>query len=148
MCIRDSGKSKVNVGTLWRSAFQLGAAFIFTVGRRYKRQSSDTLKTPRHIPLWHWGSLDEMETPHGYPLIGVEFGPGSVPIIGWSHPRQAVYLLGAEDNGLTPEAMRRCHALISLPAVRTQSFNVAVAGSLVMYDRLAKMTEPRKEATK
>ena len=40
-------KNEQNVGTLWRSAFQLGAAFIFTVGTRYRSQTTDTLKS-------HW----------------------------------------------------------------------------------------------
>ena len=28
-------KTEQNVGTLWRSAFQLGAAGVFTIGKRY-----------------------------------------------------------------------------------------------------------------
>ena len=51
-------------------------------------------------------------------------------------PQQAVYLLGAEDNGLPPRVLEKCHRLVSLPSVRTNSYNVAVAGSLVMYDRV------------
>jgi tRNA(Leu) C34 or U34 (ribose-2'-O)-methylase TrmL len=39
-------KTRNNVGTLWRSAYQLGASGLFTIGRRYERQSSDT---------WHYG---------------------------------------------------------------------------------------------
>eukprot|EP00966_Prymnesium_polylepis_P192241 4455558-Prymnesium_polylepis.1 len=51
-------KNAQNVGTLWRSAFQLGAAFIFTVGTRYRSQTTDTLKTHWRMPLfelpdWH-----------------------------------------------------------------------------------------------
>ncbi len=30
-----------NVGVLWRGAYQLGAAFIFTVGKRYRPHASD-----------------------------------------------------------------------------------------------------------
>ena len=44
-------KSAVNLGTLWRSANILGAKYIFTIGRRYNKQSSDTMQTQRHIPL-------------------------------------------------------------------------------------------------
>lgn len=33
---------------------------------------------------------------------------------------------------------QRCHMTISLPSIRTESYNVAVAGSLVMFDRMNK----------
>ena len=33
-----------NVGVLWRGAYQLGASFIFTIGKRYRRQ--DEIGTP------------------------------------------------------------------------------------------------------
>ncbi|MFK5282415.1 TrmH family RNA methyltransferase, partial [Lacticaseibacillus paracasei] len=52
------------------------------------------------------------------------------------------YLLGAEDHGLPDVVIQRCHRLVSLESVRTPSFNVAVAGSLVMYDRLIKGLKP------
>lgn len=55
-----NGKTPENLGTLWRSANLYGAAFIFTVGKRYKRQSSDTPNTPRHIPLFEYQSLDDL----------------------------------------------------------------------------------------
>ena len=57
----------------------------------------------------------------------------AIPLGGFSHPKRAVYLLGSEDNGLTRKAMDKCHALVRLPGER--SMNVAVAGSIVMYDR-------------
>lgn len=38
-------KTEQNIGTLWRSAYQLGASGIFTIGKRYKEMSSDTYKT-------------------------------------------------------------------------------------------------------
>jgi len=37
-------KTESNIGTLWRSANILGADFIYTIGKRYKKQSSDTMK--------------------------------------------------------------------------------------------------------
>ena len=128
-------KTEANVGTLWRSAFQLGASGIFTIGRRYRAQTSDTLKTPRHIPLRHFDTFDLWaETrPHGAVLVGIEMGGKALET--FTHPVQAVYLLGAEDHGLPPQVLERCDRVVSLSAVRTESYNVAVAGSLVMYHR-------------
>ena len=45
-------KNQASVGTLWRSAYQLGAAFIFTTGTRYRQQPTDTLKTDSRLPLF------------------------------------------------------------------------------------------------
>jgi tRNA G18 (ribose-2'-O)-methylase SpoU len=131
-------KSPCNIGTLWRSAYQLGAAGIFTVGARYTRQCSDTLKAPRHIPLRHYSTLEELidHLPHSCPLIGIEMG--GKDLTEYRHPERACYLLGAEDHGLPPKVMEQCHGLVSLPSIRTLSYNVAVAGSLVMFDRVAK----------
>src|SRR5258706_12916607 len=47
-------KHSVNLGTLLRSAHIFGAAFVCTIGERYRNQASDTIKTPRHTPLFHF----------------------------------------------------------------------------------------------
>lgn len=128
-------KTEMNVGTLWRSAIQLGAAGIFTIGRRYRKQSTDTLKADRCIPLRNYNTFEEMlaTRPHGALLIGVEMG--GQPISRYNHPKQAIYLLGAEDNGLPPSVLAKCNNIVSLEAVAHSSYNVAVAGSIVMYHR-------------
>jgi len=132
------GKTPANVGTLWRSAYQLGAAGIYTIGPRYPNQASDTVKAHRHIPLREYADMDDFMAaiPYGCPVIAVEMG--GKPLANFVHPERAVYLLGAEDHGIPASALARCHHVISLPSVRTESYNVAVAGSLVMFDRLNK----------
>lgn len=129
-------KSETNVGTLWRSAFQLGASGIFTVGRRYQRQSSDTVKAWRHVPLRHFEFIEEMlaNRPYSCELVGVEMG--GKRLAEFVHPERAIYLLGAEDHGLPPAVLAHCNRLVSLESINANSFNVAVAGSLVLYDRV------------
>jgi tRNA G18 (ribose-2'-O)-methylase SpoU len=131
-------KAEVNIGTLWRSAYIFGASFIFTVGRRYKKQSSDTVCAWRHIPLYHFLTADEFYgfLPYDCRLVGVELDERAKPIRGYVHPQRAVYILGAEDVGLSPEMIGRCHELIVIPG--DYSLNVAVAGSIVMFDRINK----------
>lgn len=128
-------KTEENIGTLMRSAFQLGAAGVFTIGRRYRAQSSDTYKTLRHVPVRHFATFAEFQDarPMGARLVGIEMGGKSLGES--SHPQSAVYLLGAEDHGLPPDVLAECQQVISLDAVRVPSYNVAVAGSLVMYHR-------------
>lgn len=135
------GKAEVNVGTLWRSAEAFGAAYVFTVGRRYRRQRSDTTQAWRRTPLFHFADLDALvdALPYSCPLVGVELDDRAHALPRFAHPDRAVYLLGAEDHGLTQEVRERCHQLILIPS--RACLNVAVAGSIVMYDRAAKQTQ-------
>jgi len=127
-------KTVANVGTLWRSAANMGAAFIFTVGRRFPRQTSDTLKAWKHVPYFEFDSFDEFRVPKDCVVVGVE-QPGD-PLPTFKHPERAIYLLGAEDHGIPPELLDRCQEVVEVPSGRC--LNVAVAGSIVLYDRNAK----------
>ncbi len=125
-----------NIGTLWRSAYQLGAAGIFTIGRPYKRQTSDVIGVEYQLPLRHFVDFEAFEAarPVGALLLGIEFG--GIPLTRFQHPEQAIYLLGSEANGLPPKVIARCNAIITIEAVNRASYNVSVAGSLVMYHRV------------
>jgi len=131
-------KNVINVGTLWRSAQSLGASHIFTIGRRYRRQASDTTKAWKHIPLFHFDTFADFyeHLPHDCRLVGVEILPGARKLPAYVHPERAMYLLGAEDHGLTNEAVDRCHDLIEIPSA--YCLNVSTAGSIIMYDRQTK----------
>jgi tRNA G18 (ribose-2'-O)-methylase SpoU len=132
-------KTTANIGTLWRSANILGASFIFVIGNRYKRQASDTMQTWRHIPLYHYDNFEEFykSMPYDCQLIGIELNENSIPVSEFKHPERCVYLLGAEDSGLTNEAINKCHKLVQLPG--EYCLNVSVAGSIVLFDRINKL---------
>ena len=134
----EGTKNSINVGTLWRSAFILGASYIFTVGKRYPQQPSDTPKSWKHIPLFHYGDMIDfvLHMPHDCRLVGVEMEEEAVPLKEYVHFERSIYLLGAEDNGLSQEALKICHDLVVLPGER--SLNVSTAGSIVLYDRVSK----------
>lgn len=138
-------KHDTNVGTLWRSAKTYGAAFIATVGRRYEHQGSDTCKTPRSTPLYHYSDVDDLlaHLPHGCQLVGVELDPRAVPLHEFRHPHSALYLLGAEDHGLPTDVLDRCHHVVQIATPGPMSLNVSVAGSLVMNDRYLRGAAPR-----
>jgi len=129
-------KMEVNIGTLWRSAQQLGAAFIFTIGRRYKKQASDTSKAYLHLPLYHYLDWDEFKSHMPKNCLTVAVEMGGTALSSFAHPERAIYILGAEDNGLPDVIVDDCNMLVSLEAINIPSYNVAVAGSIVMYSRL------------
>lgn len=131
----QNGKTPENLGVLWRSAQNMGASFIFTIGNRYAKQACDTHKAAGAMPYFHYNTFDEFYEmlPKGAMLVGVELNPEAVPLETFKHPRRCVYLLGAEDHGLPKAAMEKSHHLVKFSTPK--SINVAVAGSIVMYDR-------------
>jgi tRNA G18 (ribose-2'-O)-methylase SpoU len=134
-------KAEVNTGSLWRSASLFGAAFTFTVGRRYgRRQASDTPNVRAGTPLFHYRDIDDLieHLPHSCPLVGVELDPRAAPLSAFTHPVRACYLLGAEDHGLPVAVLDRCHQLVQVESAVPQSMNVACAGSVLLHDRYAK----------
>jgi len=128
-----------NIGTLFRSGFVLGASSIFTIGGRYNKPATDTPKSWKQIPLHYYEDFDEFfkHIPIGAELVGIEMDDDSVGLAEFTHPKQAVYLLGAEDYGIPLEYLDKCDHVVRLHG--EQSLNVAVAGSIVIYDRISKL---------
>ena len=133
-------KNSINVGGLWRSAHAFGANFIFTIGRRYQKQASDTTKAGKHIPLYHYESFQDFydHKPLNNFLIGIEIAKNSKDIKNFVHFERSIYLLGAEDSGLPEHVMQKCNALIQIPT--EFCLNVATTGAIVLYDRKVKCT--------
>ena len=131
----QNGKTPENLGVLWRSAQNLGASFIFTIGNRYAKQASDTHNAVKSMPYYHYENFQEFfkNIPKGTRIVGVEMTENAMLLEDFEHPRRCVYLLGAEDHGLTKEAINESHFLVQFPS--KYSLNVAVAGSIVLYDR-------------
>jgi len=141
------GKAEPNHGTLWRSAFQLGASYIFTIGARHGFEksvegSADTAKAWTRLPFFKYADMDSFcsTAPYDAPWVAVE--SGGTDLADFEHPPRAVYILGSEDHGLPPDVLAACPLRVSLDSVRSCSYNVAVAGSILMYDRQCKVGLP------
>jgi tRNA G18 (ribose-2'-O)-methylase SpoU len=130
-----------NYGTLFRTAQILDADFVFLIGCRFKQQPTDTMKSWKHVPTFNYKDFADFyeHKPYNCKLIGIELIETATKLSEFKHPKQACYLLGAEDSGLTEEAIDYCDDIVYLPGKR--SMNVAVAGSIVLYDRYEKLNE-------
>lgn len=130
-------KTEENIGTLWRSAYAFGASCIFTVGRRYKHQVSDTVNAPLSIPLYEFLTLEEFEynMPWNCQMVCVEITKDAVSLPKFTHYDRTFYLLGAEDYGIPEKFMKDKH-VVQIPT--RVCLNVSVAGSIIMYDRISK----------
>lgn len=131
-------KTTENVGTLWRSAASMGAAFTFQIGGRLRRQASDTVKAWRKLPHYEIPDVHAFRSfiPHDCVPVAVELTADAVALADYVHPERAIYVLGAEDSGVPLDVLNLCRDTVILPGI--YCLNVAVAGSVLMYDRCAK----------
>lgn len=132
-------KTSENYGTLFRTANILGADFMFLIGTRFKKQCTDTTKSYRHIPTFIYKDFEDFNShrPFGCELVGIELSDEAINLKDFNHPERCAYLLGAEDNGIPKSVLYKCNHLVVLDG--EMSMNVAVAGSIVLYDRISKL---------
>jgi tRNA G18 (ribose-2'-O)-methylase SpoU len=132
------GLSKpMNLGSLLRTAHAFGASFIVTIGCRFDSRPvrrADTSDTVANLPLHEFADPASLTLPRGCRLVAVELTPEAIDLPSFRHPLQAAYILGAERVGLSKALLARCDYVVRIPM--RFSVNVAVAGALVMYDRL------------
>jgi TrmH family RNA methyltransferase len=120
-----------NVGTLIRAADALGPAFVALSSGCADPTSPKALRASMgaifRVPL---AGFDEAPRPwiglvprEGRPLAELELG------------ERATLVLGAEREGLTPELLRKCDEVVSIPITeRAESLNVAAAGAIALYE--------------
>jgi tRNA G18 (ribose-2'-O)-methylase SpoU len=136
--IGAEGLSKsANVGALLRTAHAFDASFCFLVGTGFDARagrSADTADTPAHVPLWRFASPEAIQLPERCVLVGVELLDDAAELPSFRHPLNAAYVLGPERSGLSPALLARCRHVVRIPT--RFALNLAVAGALVLYDRL------------
>ncbi len=144
----------MNVGNVVRSAHAFGARFVFTIAAAYSRResSSDTARTPDHVPFYRYDTVAELALPDGCKLVGVELLDDATELPVFPHPLTAAYVLGPERGALSPALVDRCDHIVRIPT--RFSINVGVAAAIVMYDRLLSVgrfgtrpTNPRTKAS-
>lgn len=146
--IGAEGISKpMNVGTLMRSAHAFGASFAFIVGAEYAAREalSDTSKAEAQLPTYDVAAVADLRLPRGCRLVGCELVEEAVELPSFRHPLNAAYVFGPERGSLSAAMQARCDHLVRIPT--RFCVNLAVAGAVVMYDRLLSLGRfaPRPE---
>ena len=136
--IGAEGVSKsANIGALLRTGHAFGAAFCFTIGTGWDSRAArtaDTSHTQVHVPMWRFPTPAELSLPRGCALVGIELLDDAVDLPSFRHPLNAAYVLGPERAGLSAALLDRCDHVVRIPT--RFALNLAVAGALVLYDRL------------
>ncbi len=135
--IGAEGISKpMNLGTLMRTAHAFGASFTFVVDADYrvKEALSDTSRAEQQVPLYEVAAVAELSLPRGCRLVGVELVDEAVELPSFRHPLNAAYVFGPERGSLSQAMLARCDHVVRVPT--RFCVNLAVAGAVVMYDRL------------
>ncbi|MCY3963105.1 MAG: RNA methyltransferase [bacterium] len=132
----ENWQHDLNIGTMVRNANAFGAAAVHIVGRRrWNRRGA--MVTDRYLHVLHHPELDDLvawAAEAGLPILGIDNGPGTEPIEGYSLPERCVLLFGQEGPGLSSEAVEACEAVLAITQFgSTRSINAGVASGIAMH---------------
>ena len=132
-----------NVGSLVRTAHAVAATEVVLVGSRVwnveAARTAELYTDVRHLPADPGTFLDHLAA-GGWNLVAVELDPRAVSLFEASYPERPCFLLGAELGGVPPELLDAASTIVQIPQWGlVPSLNLAVAGSIVVYDHLAKL---------
>ena len=142
-------RNTLNIGTLVRSAHVFGATGVFAVGRRYPLENEAVHDFDRHVPIFYFDGPEDFDSamPENAEIVIVEMRENARSLHNFTHPERAIYLLGSEYVGV-PElffGLREKTHIVQIPTRSQVSLNVAIAGSIVMADRIMKAEARRAQ---
>lgn len=127
----------MNLGAILRTAHAFHASFAFTINAMVDTNEihlADTSIAINNMPVHAYRNLAEFILPLGCRLVGVEITDDAIDLPSFTHPPAAAYVLGAEQDSLSPALVERCDFIVKIPT--RFCVNVSVAAALVMYDRM------------
>ena len=121
-----------NVGTLVRTADALGPAFVALSAGCADPTSPKALRASMgavfRVPL---GAFEDAPRPWIALVPRADLALSDLDLAA-----RATFVLGAEREGLTPELVRKCDEVVSIPTRESaESLNVGAAGAIALYDR-------------
>ena len=131
-----------NVGSLVRTAHATGVSEVILVGERdwntYAARTAELYTTIVHLPDQE--ALLEHLRRSSWSLVAGELDPRAVSLFAAECPERPCFLLGAELGGVPSPLLEAAELVVQVPQWGlVPCLNVAVAGSLVLYDHLGKL---------
>ena len=75
---------------------------------------------------------------NGDAVLAVELDDKAQDVSTFDHPKDALYIIGSEDKGISEEVLNMVDKTLVVPAEKPWSYNAADAAAIVMYDRYVK----------
>ena len=131
-----------NVGSLVRTAHATAASEVVLIGEReWNVEAAKTAELYTDIvQLPDVESFRAHLARRRWQLVVVELDDRAVSLFEAAYPDRPCFLVGAELGGVPEELIAEAVAVVQIPQWGlVPSLNLAVAGSLVVYDYLAKL---------
>jgi tRNA G18 (ribose-2'-O)-methylase SpoU len=131
-----------NVGSLVRTAHAVAAEEVILVGERdwnvEAARTAELYTTITHLP--DMTAFRHHLSARRFQLVTIELDPRAVSVFDARYPERPCFLLGAELGGVPDELLAAADLVVQIPQWGlVPSLNLAVAGSIVLYDYLAKL---------
>ncbi|MGK2937845.1 MAG: TrmH family RNA methyltransferase [Solirubrobacteraceae bacterium] len=130
-----------NVGAIFRSVAAIGADAVLVTPRCsdpfYRRAIRVSMGTVLQVPwtrIGDWNSAHE--TLAGFHIAALALADGAVPLrrFAATAPERVALVLGAEGEGLTPEALAAADTIVTIPMAHgIDSLNVAATAAVAMF---------------
>ncbi len=130
-----------NVGSLVRTAHAAAAEEVVLVGEREwnveAARTSELFTTVIHLN--DAAAFRRYREEKGWDLVAVELDARAVNLFDAEYPQRPCFLLGGEIGGIPADLLDEAELIVQIPQWGlVPSLNLAVAGSIVLYDFLAK----------
>ena len=130
-----------NVGAIFRACAGLGADAVLVSPRcadpLYRRSVRVSMGTVFQVPwtrLPDWGETRRVLHDAGFVLAALALSDDAVPLEEFSPPSRVALMLGAEGDGLTPQALAVADTVVTIPmAGGVDSLNVAAASAVALW---------------
>jgi tRNA G18 (ribose-2'-O)-methylase SpoU len=133
-----------NVGSLVRTAHAVAAEEVILVGERdWNVEAARTSEL--YTSIRQLVGLEEFRAhlqAQRWNLVAVELDQRSVSVFDAEYPDRPCFLLGAELGGVPEQLLEQAALVVQIPQWGlVPSLNLAVAGSIIAYDYLAKLNK-------
>ena len=141
--ILENVADPTNVGAIFRSVGSIGADAVFVTPRCsdpfYRRAIRVSMGAVLQVPwtrLGSWDSTRELLAASGFHIAALALRPDAVGLreFAASAPERVAFVLGAEGEGLTAEAIDAADTIVQIPMAHgIDSLNVAAASAVAMW---------------
>lgn len=145
----DNIRSLHNVGSIFRTADAAGVGKLYLCGMTGTPPRQEIRKAAlgaEETVAWEYfrqtsDAVAKLKS-EGYYLIALENAPNSVDYRRAAYQIPLALVIGHEYNGIAPDILARCDAVISLPMRGMKiSLNVAVAFGIAAYEIANRLKE-------